>query len=248
MAKTCCESEESCNGSEDRRMEHCMICGTELFYLSKPIEVTCYYCGKEEIGYFKCPKNHYVCEHCHTRNTFEIVKQIVLSVESVNPLEIVEIVLRHPTIPLIGCEHAFITAGSIMAAIRNEGTLQLVEKDVIEAMTRAEKISISGYCGLAGTCGIASGLASAFSVVLGSNCSKDEEFRRVLFIQAEATQTIASTAGPCCCKRFIRDVLYVGMKVVDELFNIDLGEHPDNLCCTFSEKHPHCKKIKCHFY
>ncbi|MBA3044266.1 hypothetical protein FP804_03925 [archaeon] len=232
----------------EKKMKNCMVCGKPLEYLTEPVEVKCYYCSKEEKGYFLCPEKHYVCEGCHGKGSFEAIKQIALNTKSKDPIVIADVMMQNPSIPMIGCEHALITAGAFLSALKNNGKIKIGDKQIIEAMERAKTISKSGYCGLSGTCGIACGLASAFSVILGANCSKDKEFSIVLHTHADATKVIASTAGPCCCKRFTRDVLSVGCNLAKIYFDIALPVFKSDISCSFSGKHSHCLKERCVYF
>lgn len=234
--------------TKNKKMKNCMVCGKQLEYLTEPVKIKCYYCGKTEKSYFLCSEKHYVCENCHGKGSLEAIKQIALNTKSKDPLEIADVMMQHPSIPMIGCEHAFITAGAFLSALKNEGVATTHNKQIAEAMERARTISKSGYCGLAGTCGIASGLASAFSVILGANCSKDKEFSIVLHTHANATKAIASTAGPCCCKRFTRDVLSVGCNLAKIYFDVRLPVSRSSISCAFSGKHSHCLREECIYF
>ena len=80
MSKECCKREE-----EEKRAENCMVCGASLEYLETAVSVVCNYCGKEETGYVRCPKGHYVCDECHRKGAFELVKDIALITEEKDP-------------------------------------------------------------------------------------------------------------------------------------------------------------------
>lgn len=234
--------------TENKKMKNCMVCGKKLNCLTESVKVSCMYCGREEKGYFLCPAGHYVCEDCHGKDAFESIKHIAMSTKEKNPLIIAEIMMRHPSIPMLGCEHAFIAASAFMSSLRNANKFKIKEEQITEAMTRARAISKSGYCGLAGACGIASGLGAAFSVLLGATCSKDREMFIVLHTHAEATKAIANTAGPCCCKRFMRDALDVGRKLARTYLKTNIPISRTKISCSFSGKHPHCKRDKCNYF
>ena len=246
MKKPCCEAEAK---EEERKKENCMVCGGTLEYLSESISVVCNYCGKEETGYIHCPKGHYVCEICHGKGAYDVVKDLALSTKSKDPMAIAETMMAHPNIPMLGCEHAYITAAAFLAGMKNQGTLRITDDQITEAMQRARDISKSGYCGLAGTCGIASGLASAFSVIWGAVCEKDVEMSKTLHVMARATDAIAADAGPCCCKSFVRTALGVGYNAAKEYLNVNLPIHRERISCFYVKRHPHgCRGAKCHYF
>jgi len=248
MERSCCDDADSCEPASSKKMKNCMVCGAELTYLSEPTKVICNYCEREEAGYFLCPELHYVCDSCHGKDTINHIKHIALNSKSTDPLEISEKMMALPSIPLIGCEHAAIVAAAFLTVLRNEGTIPISDDQIGEAMNRARTISRSGYCGLAGTCGIACGIASAFSVVLGANCSKDMEFSTVLHIHADVTRIIAGSAGPCCCKRFLRDALAVGQNAAKRYLGIDLSISRGTVICQYSDTHPHCINDRCVYF
>lgn len=91
---------------------------------------------------------------------FEAIEGIALSTDLRDPLAIAEVMMTHPSIPMLGCEHSYLTAAAFMAALRNHGKSGVSNEQIMEAMDRTRKISISGFCALAGTCDITSGLAA----------------------------------------------------------------------------------------
>lgn len=252
--KKCCKTETKKERKmekveEERKKENCMVCEVALEYLTEAVGVVCNYCGKEETGYIRCPKGHYVCEICHGKGAFEVVKDLALSTTLKDPIAIAETMMAHPNIPMLGCEHAYITAAAFLASIKNQGTLRITDDQIVESMQRARDISKSGYCGLAGTCGIASGLAAAFSVILGAVCAKDVEMSIVLHIMARATEAIANDAGPCCCKSFVRTTLGVGYNAAKEYLKINLPIHRERISCFYVKRHPHgCRATKCNYF
>ena len=233
----------------ERKMENCMVCGSALKYVTKAVEVVCNYCNKRETAYVYCPKGHYVCEVCHGKGAFEAIKGIALSTDLKDPLAIAEIMMTHPSIPMLGCEHSYLTAAAFMAALKNHGKLGISNEQILEAMDRARKISISGFCALAGTCGIASGLAAAFGVIMGAECSKDKETSITLHVMAAATEAIANEAGPCCCKSFTRTALGVGYNLAKLYLGVNLPIHYEKISCNYVKRHPHgCRASRCKYF
>ncbi len=233
----------------ERKMENCMVCGSALEYVTKAVEVVCNYCNKKETAYVYCPKGHYVCEVCHGKGAFEAIKGIALSTNLKDPLAIAEIMMTHPSIPMLGCEHSYLTAAAFMVALKNSGKIDVTDDQIIEAMDRAGKISISGFCALAGTCGIASGLAAAFGVITGAECSKDKETSITLHVMAAATEAVANEAGPCCCKSFTRTALGVGYNLAKLYLGVNLPIHYEKIACTYVKRHPHgCRASRCNYF
>jgi len=233
----------------ERRKENCMVCGASLEYLETAVSVICNYCGKEEIGYIRCPKGHYVCDECHGKGAFALVSDIALSTEEKDPLSIAELLMAHPKIPFLGCEHALIATASLLAALKNDGTLGISNKQITEAMKRTQKQSMPPYCALTGVCGVPIGIGAAFSVILGAACPKDRESAITMHIVARTIDTIANDVGPMCCKSFVRTALGVGYNSAKEYFNVHLPIHREKISCFHSNKnHPNCRKEKCLYF
>ncbi len=56
---------------------------------------------------------------------------------------------------MLGCQHAYIAGSAFMAAIKNENSRSIANKDIEEVFQRTQKQAHGGYCGLTGVCGIA---------------------------------------------------------------------------------------------
>jgi len=236
--KECCKAKE-----EGKRAENCMVCGAPLEYLETAVSVTCNYCGKEETGYIRCPKGHYVCDECHGKGAFDLISDVALTTEVKDPLSIAELLMAHPKIPFLGCEHGLIATASLLAALKNDGTLDISNEKIIEAMKRTQKQSIPPYCALTGVCGVAIGIGAAFSVILGAACPKDRESAITMHVVARTIDTIANDVGPMCCKSFVRTAIGVGYNAAKEYFNIHLPIHREKISCSHSNKNrPNCRK------
>ena len=229
--------------------ENCQICGGQLDYFSPGKELTCFQCGKKEIGNISCPNGHYVCDECHGRGLFDTVKDYVLNNHSTNPSEIAENLMDQNNMPMLGCENAWIAAGALMAALKNEGTAKVTEEQVVDVLNRTKKQAIGGYCGLTGVCGIAPAIGACFSVILGAACPKDRETAITMRVVAKIVDTIANETGPCCCKNFLRKTLTEAIKLVKEHLGISLPMPSENIICKHIERHPHgCRKEKCSYF
>jgi predicted RNA-binding Zn-ribbon protein involved in translation (DUF1610 family) len=244
MNKECCKPNE-----EEKRAENCMVCGASLEYLETTVSVLCNYCGKEETGYIRCPNGHYVCDECHGKGAFDLIKDIALATGEKDPLAIAELLMAHPKIPFLGCEHGLIATASLLAALKNDGTLDISNEQIIEAMKRTQKQSMPPYCALTGVCGVPIGIGAAFSAILGAACPKDRESAITMHIVARTIDTIANDVGPMCCKSFVRTALGVAYNSAKEYFNVHLPIHREKISCFYSKRHPHgCRENKCLYF
>ncbi|SPF51542.1 conserved hypothetical protein [Candidatus Desulfosporosinus infrequens] len=218
-------------------------------YFNSGLELTCFRCGKKDIGNISCPNGHYVCDECHGKGLFDTVKDYVLTSKSVDAFEISEYLMELKVVPMLGCENAWIAAGALMAALKNEGTARITDEQIVEALNRTKKQAIGGYCGLTGVCGIAPAIGACFSVVLGAACSKDRETAAAMSVVVRILGTIAKETGPCCCKNFVRKSLIEAVKMVKEHIGVILPLATENIVCKHHDRHPHgCRKEKCSYF
>ncbi|GAA0176668.1 hypothetical protein SH2C18_00470 [Clostridium sediminicola] len=225
-----------------------MICNNKLEYLDIGKEFLCIRCGKKEIGYVYCSNNHYICDDCHGKDSFDLIQKLSLSSKESNPLIIAEKILEISSIPMLGCEHAWITAGSFLTAIRNHGEIKITDNEIREALNRTKKQAIGAYCGLTGICGIAPAIGACFSVILGAACPKNKETATTMHVVSHIIDAIANETGPCCCKNFMRTSLIESCYLAEKHLNIKLP-HEIHIVCKDNHRHPHgCRETKCSYF
>lgn len=157
--------------------------------------------------------------------------------------------MEQNNVPMLGCENAWIAAGALMAALKNEGTAKVTDEQIIEALSRTKRQAIGGYCGLTGVCGIVPAIGSCFSVILDAACPKDQETATTMRVVARIVDTIARETGPCCCKNFVRKSLTEAVRLVKDYLNISLPIVSKVIICKYAERHPHgCRKEKCSYF
>ncbi len=233
----------------DQNTENCMVCSSPLEYLEQAGNLTCAYCGKVELGHIKCPNNHYICDACHNKGSVEAIEGIAFSTTLKDPVEISEIMMAHPSLPMLGCQHAYIAAGALMAALKNKGTKKITNEDIKEVFKRTERQAIGGYCGLTGICGITPAIGAVFSVLLGSKCGKDIEQRLTMDAATRTSEAIKDLTGPSCCKAYVRASLAVATDLLKEKLGIALPIKEWEISCTYADKHPHsCRGSKCPYF
>ena len=129
-----------------------------------------------------CPNGHYICDSCHGEDTFDLIYDMSICSEGTNPFVIANEIIDKTKLPMLGCEHAWVAAGALIAAIRNEKAIKITNEDIKEALNRTKKQAIGAYCGLTGICGIAPAIGSVYSVILGAACPKDTETSKTMFV------------------------------------------------------------------
>ena len=229
--------------------EQCMICGSPLQYLQAAEDLTCSACGATWRGHITCPNGHALCDACHGGEARKIIEGMTLADASPDPLEIAERMMAHASLPMLGCEHAFIAAGALLAALRNSPYGKMTEQDVREVFDRTAKQARGGYCGLTGVCGIAPALGAVVSVFLGARCGSDREQRIVMEAVTRAVRAITDLTGPSCCKAYVRTTIPVAVTFFAEQFGIVLPMSASPVICGHAERHPHgCREEKCPYY
>lgn len=208
----------------------------------------CVLCKKEEFGNVFCEKGHYVCDHCHGEALFQQILKSAIRKKEKDPLEIAESILKEVSIPMLGCEHAWIGALSLLCGMKNQGLLNINKEMITEVLQRTRRQAIGAYCGLTGVCGIAPGIGAVFSVLLGASCPKNQETKKTMEVVAKVIEGISKETGPCCCKNF----LYTGLKIASEhtekCFGIPI-KADYSILCRDSQRHPHgCRKELCMYY
>ncbi len=225
-----------------------MVCGEKLQYLETSRSLKCLYCGKEEEGHITCPKGHYICEHCHNQDAMRMIEDVAFSTKSQNPVEIAELMLSFPGLPMLGCHHAYIAGGALMAVIKNSGTRKITNDDIKEVFKRTKRQAHGGYCGLTGVCGIAPAIGAVFAVLTGSKCGTDREQRITMEAVTRVTRAITELTGPSCCKAYVKSSLEVATESLRESLGIELPTQRVS-ACLHSEKHPHgCREMKCPYF
>ena len=138
------------NKIDKKHAVNCLICGHKLEYLPVGADLICFYCGKKEKGNIVCSsdESHYVCDDCHNLASFNFIKDYLLTTDKTNPFKIVFDILSNPAIPMLGCHHAYILTGSVLAGLKNRGYAGITNADMEEAFLRLSKQAVGGYCGL----------------------------------------------------------------------------------------------------
>ncbi len=114
----------------------CMVCGELLSYSESSRDFPCTFCGKIEGTHIRCPRGHFICDLCHNRDAMKVIEEVIFSAESNDPFAIAECAMSFPGLPMLGCQHAFIAGGSLMAALRKEGSRGITEREIREVFDR----------------------------------------------------------------------------------------------------------------
>jgi hypothetical protein len=233
-----------------KNTENCMACRSKLDYLDHAEDLVCMYCGAGHQAHVKCPKGHFICDSCHGKDARKVIEELARTSRSHDPLAIAELMMSHPALPMLSCDHAYIAAGAFMAALRNSSYgSKIGEDEVREAFARTAKQAHGGYCGLTGVCGVAPAIGACFSIFLGARCGSDREQRIVMEAVTRVSGVITEMTGPSCCKAYVRGALTSAVAMFAEKFGVVLPVKDTAIACSHSAHHPHgCREERCSYY
>lgn len=157
--------------------------------------------------------------------------------------------MSDPGLPMLGCQHAYVAAGALLAALRHEGTHNISEAEVSEIFSRIDKQAHGGYCGLTGVCGVAPAVGAVFAVLLGTRCGTNREQRITMEAVTRVCRAITELTGPSCCKAYVRASLSVATEYLQESLGITLPLSHNIANCNYVADHPHgCREGDCPYF
>jgi hypothetical protein len=224
--------------------DNCGVCGKPLIYGTESVTMSCVYCGKPFNAQIFCPEGHYVCDSCHKQEALEILKEVVQNSTSTDPIEILESVMSHPSVPMHGPEHHVIVPVAIIAAVSNAG-YSLPDKAIEKAIARSEKVP-GGWCGSHGACGAGIGIGIAVSVLTEATPLTGKQ--RSLANKATVSALSKMIDGhPRCCKRASRKAIEAAICFLRDELKISLNRKKP-VKCRYSARNPQCAKSGCSYF
>jgi hypothetical protein len=224
--------------------ENCLICGRELIYAAEATSLNCAYCGKGRLTDVYCAGGHYVCDDCHRHDAITVLRDVLSAAATDNPLQLLELVMRHPRVPMHGPEHHAIVPAVLVAAARHAGH-EVGETTLEKAIRRGSEIP-GGWCGSHGSCGAGIGVGIAVSLLTGATPLTG--IPRGLAGEATAFVLGRLTDGfPRCCKRASRTAVTAGVEFIRERLGIPLtagGPVP----CRDMARNRECVLAECPYY
>ena len=224
--------------------ENCGVCGQPLIYGTEKAYRRCAFCGKEYSAQIYCPNGHYVCDSCHRREALDILGEILKSTTSTSPIDIMEAVMSHPSVPMHGPEHHAIVPAVIVAAVKNAG-YPVPEGTVEKALARGTEVP-GGWCGSHGVCGAAIGVGIAASVLTGATPLTGKT--RTIANQATAYALGRMLDGqPRCCKRASRTALEAAVEFLRDRMSISLDKG-QKIKCKYIARNRECIQKNCAYF
>ncbi len=223
--------------------EECLICMAPLEYLTEDVRMECAICHKTEMSKTRCINGHYVCNQCHLQGA-DRIWQVCMQETSVNPVEIVEKLMRLPDCHMHGPEHHIMVGSALLTAFKNAGGNIDLGAALSEMKNRGSKVP-GGACGFWGACGAAISSGMFISVVTGSTPLKVREYGLSNLMTARSLNAIGEIGGARCCKRNSFLAIRQAVSFVKENFGIEM--ELDEIVCRFSPMNNQCIGKRCPF-
>ncbi len=220
----------------------CLICGEELNYLKHGIDMDCEFCHNKYNSNACCVHGHYVCDSCHGKQAIERIREICLTSNSTDPLEIAVHMMNDPYVHMHGNEHHVLVGAALLAAFYNAGGKIELTGAFEELRKRGSQVP-GGVCGFWGCCGAAVSSGIFISIITGSTPLSIDEWGLANRMTSASLKAIGEVGGARCCKRdsflaieqaiyFCREHLGVAMK-------------KSNIQCQFFNRNKQCIGSRC---
>lgn len=230
---------------------NCLICGSELTYISKAEPVVCCICGKDDMGTTTCAQGHYVCNSCHRSGGIDFMKKFCVTNRSKNAVQILIDMMNDKSVYPNGPEHHSLVGAAIIAAYYNaggkiNGGTTTKGAALQELETRSLQVP-GGACGYWGCCGAATSAGQALSIILGSTPMKREEWGHCQRLVGTILTKLADLGGPRCCKRTGFVAVLEASRYLNENFKGRV-EIPEDVACSFCGGNKQCLRHACPFF
>jgi len=223
----------------------CLICGEPLVYETIPSERTCVKCGRSEPATSVCRNGHYVCDLCHLRDPIDIVRRTCTMSSETDMLRLMRVIRSHERFPMHGPEHHGLVPGIILATYRNLGG-PIGEDEILTGIQRGILIP-GGACAYMGSCGAATGVGIAFSIILEATPLTSTSRRKVQGLVGEIIEVLAQREAARCCRRECYLSLVVAAQRSEDLLPVNLvADEP--FSCAQHALNNECIKAACPLY
>lgn len=230
----------------DEYLGGCLICGAPLTYFDAAKKMTCCVCGGEFESNACCENEHFICDECHARKSYSIIRYICSNTYSKNPIEIANKIIDSKAVHTHGPEYHVLVGSVLLAAYKNAGGDVDFESALKAVELRGKQVP-GGFCGFAGACGagISAGIFLCAALKVNPLCV--ESWALANKLTSECLNEISKHGGPRCCKRDAYSSIIVATGFVHEHLGIKL-ELPNAVVCAHSKDNNECLKEDCPYY
>ena len=230
----------------ERKRGACLVCGENLTYYPKAVEMECVFCGKTELSHASCEKGHYVCDACHAKKGIEVIMEICQKTDSKNPVEIARKIMEDPYIYMHGPEHHVMVGAVLLTAYRNSGG-DIDLKEALEEMKERGSQIPGGRVRLLGVLRSRSQHRDLYEYCNGSYASCGTLLGAGKPDNGQALEAIGELGGPRCCKRDTFTAIRKAAEMTAKELGVEM-DCPAEIVCTFSEENQQCLKKACPYH
>ncbi len=224
----------------------CLVCGEQLLYFEKAIEMECSFCKKKLESYARCEDGHYVCDECHVEKGVQYVMDYCLVSRSSNPIHILQELMKYPYIHMHGPEHHIMIGAALITAYHNAGGEVDLKEALNEMKARGSQYP-GGTCGYWGCCGAAVSTGMYMSIINQATPLSVKPWSWANEMTSRSLARIAPLGGPRCCKRNSFTAVKEGVILTEEKLGIVM-ELPEEIECDFARENKECRKKSCPYY
>lgn len=175
----------------------------------------------------------------------ERIKELCLTMEGTNPVEIAKNLMKDPLIAIHGPEHHILDGAAFLTAMHNAGAAFDLAAALDEMEKRGRQMP-GATCGLWGVCGSAASVGAALAILHQTGPLSDNEYYKDnLRLTSRALTKMAEIGGPRCCKRNAFLSLQTAAELVKETYGIEL--EMNEIHCEFSARNQQCIGSRCPF-
>ncbi len=218
--------------TSDRPATGCLECGAPLVYQSVPEDRVCIRCGRVAPSDAICENGHFICDFCHAKDPSEVIERVCLLSMETDMLRLFEEVRSHRCFPMHGPEHHGLVPGVILSAFRNSGG-DLTREAIVAGIRRGAMVP-GGACAFMGTCGAATGVGVAFSMILEATPLTPSKRRDIQSLVADVIKAIAERKAARCCRRESYIALRIAAARSKELLSVTLKAEDDFSCSQYA--------------
>ena len=233
------------NSPTDEHFAGCLICGEELIYQDEHRSLTCELCGQPGLSNVACPKDHYVCDTCHSESAILSIRRMLQQSQETDPICLLQAAFDDPKVYMHGPEHHTIVPFVLLTAYKNAGGDIDYSKAMAEAYQRSKKVP-GGICGSWGVCGASVGAGIFASIATGSNPLNKDKWGIPMQLTSQILARLSQVGGPRCCKRTTRIAIEEAARFSGEVLGIPLVASTPG--CSYHLRNQQCLLDDCPYY
>ncbi len=224
--------------------EECLICKAPLEYLTADREMECELCRSKQRSKTRCVNGHFVCDDCHTSGMDAIIA-VCLRSRSVDPVAILEDMMRLPSCHMHGPEHHTMVGSALLTAYKNAGGELDLQAALYEMQKRGKQVP-GGACGFWGACGAGISTGMYISIALNATPLAKEAWGLSNQMTARALDAIGKHGGPRCCKRDSYLAILEAVAFTNETLGVVMTT--PSVTCSHSRRNNQCLHEECPFH